>query len=425
MWIKPSTKIIINSERANLVGAIRLDNLFPNRIKNNEINIDFLSLYESDVFTNVYELLSLNQRIDVVIFTGYAGCGHYAPARALALEYERRGLNVILLDPLFMSSRVAAIINCESWKFLARHFHSAWDLTRKIVSTELGSDLAFNGFKSLISKELLHFFNEKRPDIIISTYTYTDAIISKFAMFTKCLAVLVPDLNPIGFMSEVYHDTKNIHYFISSMEAYKLGNQVYPYTKVNAGVHIMGNTPNFLTSSITPKLLFNKELLLFIPGSGLGIGKGFEALNDILNVWNGYVICICGDNPNWQEKSNNIAKRNKKLISLGYVNYDILKLLFQYSQVVIGKSGGSMSVEMAALNGCKIVYAPIRGQEVENAKYYSNLGCLSYAKTKEELIKYIKLRPYTKSIYDLNINDVSFNSTKFVCDETFKIVSST
>lgn len=419
MWIKPIGKEIIC--KPNTLARTRLKTLTGNYY-GIQLNVNFLSLYERDVFTNYLDLKNIATHIDVVIFTGYAGCGHYAPARALALEYSNRGFNVIIVDPLFMKYRKTAILNCWTWKMVARYSHTLWNITRELTATKIGSDIILGGFKNIVSDELTFFLNLHKPSIILSTYTYTDAVMSKFNEYTKCLGVVVPDLNPIGFMSEIYHDTKNIHYFISTQNGYDLGIKLYPYAACNAGVHIMGNTPNFLGSPLTLKN-YDKDILLFIPGSGLGIGKGFNALKDILNAWSGYTIVVCGDNQNWLDKATKIASYNSKLIPLGYVSYDILKDLFSNAKIVIGKSGGSMSVEMASIRGCKIIYAPIAGQEIENAIHYSNLGCITYARNKSELIEYITNRPYTKSIYDLKDEQVKKNSTKFVVDTTINIIT--
>ena len=154
----------------------------------------------------------------------------------------------------------------------------------------------------------------------------------------------------------------------------------------------------------------------------MGIGKGFDALEDILNAWNGYTIIVCGDNQRWLNKANKIARHCNKLIPFGYVNYYVLEYLMEHSQIIIGKSGGSMSVELASIRGCKIIYAPIVGQEVENAEYYSALGCLTYAKNKKQLIEFIRTRPYTKSLYELKDSELNKISTTFVVDKTIDIL---
>lgn len=404
MWIKSNKK---SSKKKKTI------------YKFNVQNVDFAELYRQHVFTSKEDLKKLAnyEKIDVIIFVGYAGCGHYAPARALALEYEKQNKDVILVDPLYIYSETLAKFNSFVWKVVTRHFNFLWKITRKILASSLGYDLSLNFAKKLQTKEIYNLLKEKKPDIILSTYSYTNAILSDYSKYAKFTGIVVPDMTPIGFLGEIHHTTKDIHFFLSNYEMYIRAMKIYPYTCINAGVHIMGTTPHVFNDMQKS----NKgHILLFSPGSGMGIGKGFKALETILNNWNGLVLLLCGDNKKWLKKAKKIAKTNIKLIPFGFVDYDVLQNFYETADVIVGKSGGSTVVELASLEGCKIIYAPIPGQEVENALEYEKLGCLTYARNLTELVKYLKEKPKTKSVYLVSDKEKSKNSAKFVVDETLK-----
>ncbi len=422
MWIKPNSQVLyVRNSTKEMEKVKKFIPGFNFRIsKEKETEMDFEQLYRNDVFTSKKDLKILYnyKKIDVVIFTGYAGCGHYAPARALALEYAQKGKNVVLIDPLFIYSEFLAILNCWSWKMVSRHFNLLWLCIRKIFSTTSGSDFLLNFAKKIQSKEIYNIIQSRHVDIILSTYVYSNSVLSTYTKYVKFTGIVVPDLSPIGFLSEVYHNTKDIHFFLSDYNMYEIAKKSYPYVCENAGVHIMGNTPNCFTNML--KKSSKGNILLFSPGSGLGIGKGFNAIKTILDNWNGIIILLCGNNKKWLKKAKKYAKKYPNLIPFGYIDYDILKNFYEMSDVIVGKSGGSTVVELASMKGCKIIYSPILGQETENALKYSKLGCITYARNKEELVRFLKERPVTKSIYELEESEVSINSAKYVVDETLK-----
>ncbi len=427
MWIRPNSQVMYLRNRTKEME--KLKNFIPefnSRIsKEKETDMDFEQLYRNDVFTSEKDLKMLYsyKKIDVVIFTGYAGCGHYAPARALALEYANKGKNVVLIDPLFIYSEFTAKLNCRVWRLVSSHLNLLWRLTRKVISSKLGSDLAFSYIKGMQPKEVYDFIKTKKPQIILSTYPYTSCVLSTFSKYTKYLGIVVPDLSAIGFLNEVYHNTKNIHFLVSSYKVYEEAVKMYPYIKQNAGVLVMGNTPTTISKAIVrTSNNFDDHILLFNPGSGLGIGKGFKALRCILKHWEGKIILLCGNNKRWLKKAKFYSFKFYNLIPLGYVDHEILHRFYEIADVIIGKGGGSTIVEMASIRGCKIVYSPIPGQEAANTKRYVDLGCITYAKNKRDLIKYLEDMPYTQSIYDLNDDIISKFSTKYIVNTTLECI---
>lgn len=420
MWIKPKVvhKDVARKEYGNNRKNI-LNILGKEDCTENYFNINYLKNYENNVFTRLDQLKELeNIKIDTVILTGYAGGGHEGPAEALAKEYSIRNLNVIIIDPLFMFSKIWAVINCYSWKFIARYFQIAWLGVRKLVSSPIGANFAFGSLRMILTEKLLDFFNSAKPSIILSTYSYPDAIISKFAKYANFTGVIVPDVSPIGFMSEIYGDTSKIHYFLTNEEAYETAKKLYPYTEDVAGVHIMKTTPVFLKK--TMDITKNKtKILLIIIGSAMGIGKGIRGLKSVIKNYNGTVIAVCGDNQNWYRYCNVLSKKYPNFIHTGFVTPEILKDLMQKAEIVVGKPGGSLSVELASIRGCTIFYAPILGQEVDNAKHFVLRKCASNAESTDELIKLIHKKTITQSIYDLEEFN-NFNSVDFIVDKTIR-----
>lgn len=395
MWYKPKSKEKLSENAVHKIiwkARKELSELLGIDLNLSDICTDFLSYYKSQVFCSWDELSILNLlKIDVIIFSGYAGVGHFAPSKALAEKYAREGKSVIIIDPLFLYSEQMAIFNCRSWEFMAKYSHTSWAIISKMVSTQIGTEVIFGNIKQILEiDKIISFILSKNVDIVLSCYPYANTIIPAIAEHVKLAGVVVLDCTPVGFMNspDKGKGVEKVVYFVPGEDVIKKGKKMYSYIKNSKFVNIHGTPCMFDKLQEKHKDVDINDICLFIPGSGLGIGKAIFELSIIAEKWKGKVICICGDNSSWIKLAENVSLKYPNLIVTGYVKHEVLKELMLISKIIIAKPGASLKEEMAVISGYNIAYGEIVGQEKHNAKKLDMEERAIWVKDKESLVKY-------------------------------------
>lgn len=367
------------------------------------MNLDFRQYYESFVFCSREQLKEVKQNVDVIIFSGYAGSGHFAPSRALAKAYEASGKNVIIVDLLQMVWPFAATINCYSWLYVSRYNQDLFLKVSEKVGTEKGSDKALGILKNMNIDFLTDFILRKDVKVCISTYLSANAIASKIANHVKMFGVLLPDACSIAMACELYKNTKNIVYFTLNEETIADAKLRYPYHNNTREFVVIGAVPSFMEKNY--ELNIYSKTLTWIIGGGMGIGYGIESVESIIQMYKDPMVIVCGDNKNWYNKVSKIVKKYKatNVHVLGYCSPENIKVLMQNSKIIIGKPGGSTMSEFISMQGYKIFYGTIKGHEELNAEYCQSNELVRWCKNIYELITEIRNPVYTESIYSKNI----------------------
>lgn len=398
MWYKPTEKEEIKkSDQIYDViekSRIEISKLLAEKVHVRDVDTNFLSYYKSHVFCSWDELENIEiSKIDVVIFSGYAGCGHFAPSKALAEKYSREGKAVIVIDPLFLYSEKLAIFNCKAWEFMSRHCQTAWLLSRKIVSTQIGTEIFYGKAKKVLpTHEIIIFLINKCVDVVLSCYPYANTIMPEIADHVKLSGVVVLDCSPIGFanLPDNGMGVEKIIYFVPGSKVGEEAKKLYPYIKQSKEiVNVYGTPSTFYTLPEKSKDTEDNKICLFIPGSGLGLGKGINSILTVMKSWEGKVIIVCGDNNVWIKKARKICSIFSNLYVTGYVKEEILKKLMLISEVIVAKPGASIKEEMSIISGKNVAYGAIAGQEVDNAKVLSDEHRAIWIRTKKELHRYL------------------------------------
>lgn len=383
--------------------------------RDSNIELNFDQVYKNSIYTNWKSILGLlkylkfkKEKIDTVLFTGHAGNGHRAPTRALAKKLIGKSeKNVIILDVLSLFSKNISKLNDKAWVTLSRS-NIGQQVWNKFVRGEInpeksGIDIA-PLFKILYTKKFKKLMQVLSPSVVISTYPYSNAILSKITADTtsvKFAGVVVTDTEMLGFAMSSYGDVSNLHYFVSSEESWENGLKIYPYL-TNATHSCIGTNPCFFDGEADNTQII-KDTVLFVPGSAEGLGKGIKVLPKLAEFCkqNGKkLICISGIGKPYKFAKKIQTKYKKTMSLFSYVASDDLKELICSSEVVIAKAGGNMSSEMVSKSGCKIFFASILGQETDNAKYYDKLGvATNVGNNIYKLFSAIVEKPYTPNIY--------------------------
>jgi UDP-N-acetylglucosamine:LPS N-acetylglucosamine transferase len=420
MFIRP--KVSLCDKKNYYRDAELTDELFYETgilLDTDEINLDFRKYYESYVFCSKNQLKKIQQcKVDVIIFSGYAGAGHFAPSRALAKKYESIGMNVVVIDLLNMISPLLSFVNCQSWLYVSRYNQDLFLKISEKIGREKSSDKMLEIFKCANIDFILDFIKSKNVKVCISTYLSANVIASKIAKHVNMFGVLLPDSSAVGMACELYKDTKNIVYFTINEETIEDAKLRYPYHKNTQNFVVTGAVPCFMEKRCEQQIYQNT--LTWIIGGGMGIGYGIDGLETIIERHDGPIVIVCGSNKHWYNKVidiKNTKYKDKKIFTFLYVSPESIKILMENSKIIIGKPGGSTFSEFISMSGYKIFYGTIKGHEQQNAAYCQSLELVRWCKNISELSQELKNPIYTESIYDKNIirinpSDMIVNYTK-------------
>lgn len=421
-WIRADItnkfKDLSQNDISTLEGMLKRD--FKQKDQKASIDLNFDDVYNNSIYTSWNSILGLlkylkyyNLDIDVVLFTGHAGNGHRAPTRAIARKLiQSTQKNVIIIDPLALLSKNIAHINDKAWVILSRY-----ELGQEFWNKFVRGEVKANGtgvdispiFKLIYTKRLRKLIDVLQPKVLISTYPYSNAILSEIAKNVKSVkfaGVVVTDTEMLGFAMSSYKDVSNLHYFVSSEQSWKNGLKIYPYLKDAMEPIYIGGNPCFFDGEADNTNTV-KDTVLFVPGSAEGLGMGIRALPKLVkycSLNSKKLICISGlGNPyRYAKKIHSDYKKTMSLFS--YVSSEDLKNLICSCEVIIAKAGGNMSSELVSKSGCKIFFESIKGQETDNAEYYAKLGVATNVENDvNALLKAVEEKPYTPSIYEKGI----------------------
>ena len=416
-WIRPDmTRKFNNVSTENLkVVDQMLDRHLHTQNPDLNLNLKFDDVYTNSVYTSYKDLLGLckyidyyNLKIDTILFTGHAGNGHRAPTRAIAKKLiSKTNKHVIVIDILTIYSEFIAKINDGAWVSLSRHAFGQW-IWKNVVRGEInpeksGIDIS-PIFKILYTDTLKKVIRKISPKVVLSTFPYSNAILSKIASDMPSIefaGVVVTDIAMLGFAMSSYGDVSNLHYFVASEFSWKNGLKVYPYLSTSKGPIYIGTNPCFFDKEVD-SLEVIKDTVLFIPGSAEGLGRGIKALPKLAKYCedNGKKLITIAGRGRPYEFAKKVSRKYPSMACFSYVASNDMKQLISKSEVIIAKAGGNQSSEFVSKSGCKIFFASIDGQETDNAEYYANRGvATNVGSDVEKLLEAVEKKPYTPSVY--------------------------
>lgn len=421
-WIRAD--VTNKFSKMNVKNISSLESILNRKFYENEstanIDLDFDKVYTNSIYTSYDSILGLlkyldyyNLKIDTILFTGHAGNGHRAPTRAIAKKLiEKSDKNVIIIDILSLFSKFIAKGNDKAWVLMSRSKPGQvfWNkvIRGEINPEKTGIDIS-PVFKILYTQKLKKLIKKLSPKVVLSTYPYSNAILSKVTEDNKSIkfaGVIVTDIEMLGFAMSAYGDVSNLHYFVASETSWKNGLKIYPYLKESKGPIYMGTNPCFFDNEVDSSMIV-KDTVLFVPGSAEGLGMGIKALPKLAEFCKKNrktLICISGLGKPYKFAKKVHAKYKDTMSLFSYVASEDLKKLISCCEVIIGKAGGNMSSEYVSKSGCKIFFESIKGQETDNAEYYDKLGvATNVGNSINKLFNAITKKTYTPSIYKKGI----------------------
>ena len=126
------------------------------------------------------------------------------------------------------------------------------------------------------------------------------------------------------------------------------------------------------------------------------------------------VVVVCGRNEKLYEEASDLPKRYKNIKVIGYCK-EMDKLL-EIADLMITKPGGLSLTEAAIKSVPVILYNPVYGQELENAKYFADKKAAVIVTSEPELIYNVLIILNEEDM----LNQMKHNIKSLACDYSAK-----
>lgn len=371
-------------------------------------NMRFQDFYKAIVFTDYKQLDEIqNTSIDVIIFTGFAGSGHFSAAYAIAKQLQKEEKDVVIIDLFAMSLNKAAFLADKFWRFVSRYAQDLFVYFCDKVSNSKGLEQNYFFMKNANIDPMKNFIKEKNVKALLSTYIFPSVIMSRFKDVSPNLGVIATDHSAVGMLGELYNDISDISLFVPSIDVYNSAKNMYHkhHDSDYKELIILGSVPCMVTKELNQRLGSKKEkgLLTYFVGGGVGIGYGIQYVPELIEKYIGEIIIVCGDNKKWEKKVNKFLDSKPYLKSrvtvLGYVVPEVAIKLMQMSEIVLAKAGGITSSEINSLeNSINIFIGNIKGHEENQAQLFHELGYATNCDNINSVLRTISIGKKNKSI---------------------------
>jgi processive 1,2-diacylglycerol beta-glucosyltransferase len=336
------------------------------------------------------EMLDQNKKIDIAIIHANLGYGHVQAAYALNNAFNRVNgkIKTEVLDSLDFANPSAGNILKNSYFYIIKKFPWMWEMLYKgfrptdRISLSIARRLARVSLLSNLKK----FIIDKRPRAFVATHFFPppplirvrDVLGSDYKVF---VCITDYDAHPL--------------WQTEGVDGYFVANELARDKIINRGVDedrvfIKGVPINPIFAQNTTKdkarkllgLPSNKTIIV-ISGGGEGVGPIYDILKRVdEKIKDTVIMVICGKNRDlYNELKIHNSKRNELRI-LGFVNN--IHLLYNSSDLFIGKTGGLTSAEILAKALPAIAIEIIKGQERRNLEYLIKSGGLIFAENPED-----------------------------------------
>ncbi len=285
----------------------------------------------------------------VIVFYASYGGGHLSAAKSIK-EYIDNNFSDVqaeLIDCINYISKRLDKITTSAYKCMAKNSPKLWGNIYNNSQKGILSKVSNTANRYLASK-LYHLFEEKKPDIIISTHPFGSQMTSYLKKTGKVNCVLASILTDFAPHDQWLVGNEFIDYFFVAHDGmkYSLIDSGIPESKVFAtGIPVSNRflkkyDKNEIFNSF--ELDSNKKVILFFGGGEFGLGKErtisiFKFLCQNTDKYQ--IVAISGRNPKMKKSFEELLnEKNKDSIKiLEYTNK--VPELMSISSLVITKPG--------------------------------------------------------------------------------------
>lgn len=315
----------------------------------------------------------------VIIFYASYGGGHLSAGKSIKeyIDSNFPDVQTELIDCINYINKSIDKITTSAYKCMAKNAPKLWGNIYNNSQKGILSKVSNRTNRYLASK-LYYLFEEKKPDIIISTHPFGSQMTSYLKKIGKVNCILASILTDFAPHDQWLVGNEFIDYFFVAHDKmkYSLVDTGIPESKIFAtGIPI---SSKFLKDYNKNEILNlfelnpNKKVILFFGGGEFGLGKDrtisiFKFL--CKNTQKYQIVAISGRNKKMKNSFERlITDENRNDIKI-FEYTDRVPELMHISSLVITKPGGLTSSESLASSLPIIVINPLPGQEEENATF--------------------------------------------------------
>lgn len=363
----------------------------------------------------------------ILIMTCSHGSGHQMIAQTLKDKYEEYGCEVKVFDIFNEYNR---LLNITMEKLYLLSYKGLFENIYGFL---------YNSFNSFNHKQYKHFdhlfyglfkdivinvINGYDPDLIVNTYNHRTVAINKKEFY--------PDIPLVNVVTEFtlpsfwVHD--NVDKYYLACEETK--NELLDYGEKDEKIEVFGIPvrKNFLEEldleSLYKKYNIDKNkttVILFAGTFGVlkhitQICNRLEKMNDI------QTIVICGLNKKLYKK---LKRKNYENIRLMRYISEIQEL-YAVGDIMITKPGGTVLSEIVKTKIPVILYNPVPGQEMENAKIFDSLNAGIVANKVDDLISevlFLSKNKEKRKTMSSNLEKMDYgDSAKLIVEDSLKLI---
>lgn len=370
----------------------------------------------------------------VIVFYASYGGGHLSAAKSIKeyIDNNFPDMEAELIDCIKYISKKIDKITTSAYKTMAKNAPKLWGNIYNNSQKGILSKVS-NSTNRYLASKLYHLFEEKKPDIIISTHPFGSQMTSYLKKCGKVNCILASILTDFAPHDQWLVGNEFIDYFFVAHDGMKssLITKGIPKSKVFAtGIPVSSRfLKNYDKNEIfkTFELNPNKKVILFFGGGEFGLGKDrtisiFKYLSQNTNKYQ--IVAISGRNIKMKNRFKElITEENANDIKLFEYTDKIPELMY-ISSVVITKPGGLTSTESLASGLPIIVINPLPGQEEENASFLESNKAAIWLKKEDNIEEvFSSLLNFPDRLENLQNQALKIgkpNSTKDICEILLK-----
>ncbi len=311
-----------------------------------------------------------------LILSVTAGQGHHAVAKALQEAFEKRQVQVTILDMFeYVSPVLKDMINngyLLSTKVLPKGYGKVYEMLQKDTPNKKYS--ANWLISQILMRELEGYIAALSPDLVVSTHPFSSVTLDMMVQSGVVKGVsagVVTDFTVVPFWEE----TRHLDYYVVAspllaMQLQKKGldlKKVLPY-----GIPIESKFSRAVSKEEARTRLDldpNKRTLLLMSGS-MGFGRTDLSVRKLDKLPMDFqALVVFGNNKRLEEKVRGMRLR-KDFRLFGYVSN--VDLMMDASDCIITKPGGLTSTEALTKGLPMIMINEIPGQESRNTEFLLN-----------------------------------------------------
>jgi processive 1,2-diacylglycerol beta-glucosyltransferase len=318
----------------------------------------------------------------VLIFSAAIGGGHLAAARSIQELAEAAGHRAVVIDgPGKMSNRLNNfLVNFYHWQLNHAPWSYSfgfWLLSLRPVTATIRCLAGF-----FWGKILLRPVEQSDPDVIISTYPVVTAALGRLAQAGRLRAPVIAIVMDYGVHPMWVSPDIDLH-LVVSQQSRKLAEQAGGQSRV---VRLpVGERFRLVPSRADARIELGLPLNAFIPlivGGAWGVGEieGTTAAAVDAGV---YPVIVTGQN---QELRTQLERRFSAAAQARILGWtDKMPLLMGAADCLIQNAGGVTCLEASELGLPIVIYQPIPGHGMLNARTMERSGAAYWARSAAEL----------------------------------------